>query len=272
MALDFAKIQARLQTLKEPSYTTSGGANSLLWKPSAGVQVIRILPYIHQPDFPFVDLQFYYEFGKTMLAPCAEGRPDPVAEFVAKLRSTRDKEDFKSSLKFTPKKRTLAAILVRGTNGQPDEFKVWSFGPKIFTEILTIMDDPDYGDITDPKTGRDISLTYLTAQQTSNGFPDTKLVFKPKQTIATDDPELLEKIKNMPKFNTLYTEPTYDELKIALEAYLRNSVSDGTAPQSTVASTKKDDTFIKEMNAPVKATNKKRPEDVVAEFDDLFND
>ena len=55
MSLDLAKIRSRLDSLK----TTTTKSTSL-WKPTPGKCVIRIVPYAHNPENPFIELLFHY--------------------------------------------------------------------------------------------------------------------------------------------------------------------------------------------------------------------
>jgi hypothetical protein len=55
-----------------------------------------------------------------------------------------------------PKLRTFAPIVVRGQENEGVKF--WGFGKTVYQEILAIVADPDYGDITDETNGRDIVI------------------------------------------------------------------------------------------------------------------
>ena len=80
--MDINAIKSKLNQLQT---TTSTKEN--FWKPEPGTQVVRIVPYKHNKDNPFIELFFHYNLGnnKTYLSPLSFGRPDPVAEFADKL-------------------------------------------------------------------------------------------------------------------------------------------------------------------------------------------
>ena len=56
--------------------------------------------------------------------------------------------------------RTFKPVIVRGEESEGVKF--WGFGKTAYQELLSIIIDPDYGDITDPKNGRDITLEFKT--------------------------------------------------------------------------------------------------------------
>lgn len=228
-------INQKLNQLKQSQEKSeTGGNKDLIFKPKKGQTVVRILPDTHRPDYPFSELHFYYDFGRTYLSPHTFGEPDPVLEFIQELkRPTQDKEKVKDNWrlagKLQPKSRTYVPILIRGyidpntkelVNLQEHEgVKFWGFGKTIYQELLSVIADPDFGDITDLKTGRDVVVEYIPAEK-DGAFPDIKVRVKPNQSPATSDPEVLEKIKQMPDIFKHFTKPSYEELRDALKAYM----------------------------------------------------
>ena len=83
MAINLDAIKQKLNSLQN---VTSKSNN--LWKPEPGTTVVRIIPYQHNRDNPFIELYFHYNFsGKSILSPSSFGRPDPIMEFAEKLIS-----------------------------------------------------------------------------------------------------------------------------------------------------------------------------------------
>jgi hypothetical protein len=86
MPLDLSKIKSRLDALKNNTTKSTS-----LWKPVPGKHTVRIVPYSHNPENPFIELLFHYNMnGKTYLSPSTFGRPDPIVEFASKLKKTGD--------------------------------------------------------------------------------------------------------------------------------------------------------------------------------------
>ena len=251
--MDLNAIKNRLSQLQ-----TTNNRTSNLWKPSPGSQVVRIVPYKFNADNPFIELYFHYDLGgKNYLSPISFGRPDPIEEFAQKLKSTGSKDDYRLGRKIEAKMRTFAPVIVRGEENQGVKF--WGFGKTVYQELLSIIADPDYGDITDSVNGRDVAVEFKTAEETGKSFPSTSIRVKPNQTPITEDASVLESINESQKNITeIYTERSYDELTQALDSYLNGD-------SSNEEETKQEE--VKET-APASSYDKKETSDA---FDDLFN-
>lgn len=258
MAINLDSIKAKLQQMQQAS--NGGGGNKAsehMWKPTVGKSQVRIVPYAFDKNNPFQEMYFHYEIGKrTMVSPQSFGRPDPIVEFAEKLKRSGDKDDWKLGKKIEPKFRVYAPVIVRGL--EHEGVKFWSFGKQIYTELLSIISDPDYGDITDLMNGRDITVEY-TAAEKEGAFPTTAVRVKPNTSPATTDKEIAEKIVNgQTDLKELFTELSYEEMTEALQKWLDpNAASeDGT----------------KAASKPISgATTVTKSEDITSAFDSLFN-
>ena len=250
--MDINAIKSRLNTLQ----STSSTANSF-WKPPAGKTQIRITPYVENKDNPFVELFFHYSLvpNKTVLSPLSFGRPDPVQQFADKLKSTGDKDEWIQGKRIEPKMRTFVPVVVRGE--ESEGVKWWGFGKTVYQELLSIIADPDYGDISDAMTGRDIVVERQTAAEAGNQYGKTTIRVKPNQTALVEDMDLSKKLLTVqPNIVELYTEPDFETLKGHLSTFLN---PDGGTEET--------------------ATEKKEPEMVTSQassnveddFDKLFN-
>ena len=250
--MDLNAIKNRLNQLQ-----TTNNRTSNLWKPQPGTQVVRIVPYKFNADNPFIELYFHYDLGgKNYLSPVSFGRPDPIEEFAQKLKSTGSKEDYRLGKKIEAKMRTFAPVVVRGEENQGVKF--WGFGKTVYQELLSIIADPDYGDITDPVNGRDVAVEFKTAEETGKSFPSTSIRVKPNQTPITEDASVLETVMESQKNITeIYQERSYDELTEALNEYLNGDSSSDDESKEEVKET-----------ASVSSFDKKETSDA---FDDLFN-
>lgn len=273
MSLDLTKIKSRLESLKSTQNKTTA-----VWKPNPGKNVIRIVPYAHNPENPFIELLFHYNMnGKTYLSPATFGRPDPIVEFANKLKKSGDKEEWKTGRSLEPKLRTYVPVLVRGA--EHEGVKFWGMGKQVYQEILSIIADADYGDITDLKAGRDIVVEFKTAEETGKSFPETTIRVKPNQTPAFDptDTALKEKVKNQKNVTELFPELSYEELAAVMDTWLNSSQENAEdAEPATPVATEEPDAPAP-APAPKSATAKaavKTPTSTKAiadEFNDLFN-
>jgi len=248
--MDINAIKSRLNQLQN----TSSTANAF-WKPQPGKSQIRITPYIENKDNPFVELFFHYSLvpKKTVLSPLSFGRPDPVQQFADKLKGSGDKDEWIQGKRIEPKMRTFAPVIVRGE--ESEGVKWWGFGKTVYQELLAIIADPDYGDISDVMTGRDIVVERQTAAEAGNQYGKTTIRVKPNQTALVEDAILSENLlKNQPNIVELYTEPSFDELKGHLQNFLNPSAAEETVEKepemvSTQASSNVEDDFDKLFNS-----------------------
>ena len=257
-----------------------------IFKPANGKSQVRIVPYKFNKDIPFIELYFHYNINnKTYLSPMSFGRPDPIVEFAEKLKRTGDTDDWKAGKKMEPKLRTFVPVIVRGKESEGVKF--WGFGKTVYQDILGYIADPDYGDITDPNTGRDIVLEVMSAEESNASYPTTTIRVKPATSKLADSPETIQQLLDGQKEITeLYSELSYAELKGVLENWLN--------PSAAVAT----DDVVEELEAP-KVSAPKQPsvdlggtsdisgdlpwekeeapkaaapkDDVASAFDDLFN-
>ena len=251
--MDLNAIRKRLGQLQ-----TTNNRTSSLWKPQPGKTQIRVVPYEFNKDNPFIELFFHYNLNnRSYLSPISFGRPDPIEEFAQKLKGSGNKEDYQLSKKLEAKMRTFAPVIVRGEESQGVRF--WGFGKTVYQELLSIIADPDYGDITDPVNGRDVVVEFISAEESGASFPTTKIRVKPNQTPISDDPTILEKVKSSQKdIRDIYQEQSYDDLTNVLNEWLNpseDSSTESTPQQATETSTMEE----------------KKVKDTSEAFDELFN-
>ena len=248
--MDINAIKNRLNQLQ-----TTTSTKKSFWKPEPGKTQVRIVPYKFNKDNPFIELFFHYQFGnKTHLSPVSFGRPDPINEFASKLKSTGVKDDWIQGKRLEPKMRTFVPIVVRGQENEGVKF--WGFGKTVYQELLSIIADPDYGDITDPINGRDITVEKMTPAEAGNQYGKTTIRVKPNQSPLTNNKEQLKMMfESQVDINELYTEPSHDELSKVLDAYMNPEQSEDESPKSS------------DSTEPVAAV----ASEVGDAFDDLFN-
>jgi hypothetical protein len=185
-----------------------------------------------------------------------------------------DKEDWKAAKAMEPKLRTFVPVIVRGEEGEGVRF--WGFGKTVYQEILGYIADPDYGDITDPTAGRDLTVEYVSAEDAGTSYPTTTLRVKPNQTpISEDSAKAKAFIDEQTAITELYQELSYDELKNVLESWLdptkatQTTSNEKSVTQETLSTSKP---VSHDMGGSVETPKvSKSLTDVEAAFDDLFN-
>jgi hypothetical protein len=141
--------------------------------------------------------------------------------------------------KLYPKMRIFAPVLVRGEEDKGVRF--WEFGKMVYQELLGVMMDEDYGDITDIAAGRDITVEVIPAKETGKMYDTTTVRVKPVQTPLVQDGEMAESLlENQKNLMDLYTKYSFEEMKESLQRYLAPSEETETVEATTPAKEKVD--------------------------------
>lgn len=208
------------------------GGDDLFWKPIPGKQIIRLLPNPFEEDgFPFLKLQLYNKFGvfgKSMISPNSYGDDDPILDFARKLFNKDSQADKDAARKLFPSTRTFVLVLVKDAQGNVLQGPSWwNFGKTIYNDFLGIMGDDDYGNISDLKEGRDVTVEYTlgsgATEREQKMHATTQIRPKPNASIAYTDESLTEKIKNIKNIEDVFPKPTFEELEEMLRSYLKVS-------------------------------------------------
>lgn len=219
MAINLENVKKKLADIQQ-NETRKQSISDFLWKAPIGKSVIRFVPSQFNPEWPFLEIYQYFGLAKyPITSPITHGEADPIIEFAEALRKTGDKDNRTLAGKIMPAKRIYAPIIIRGK--EDEGIKYWSFSPTIYKELLAILDDEDYGDITDLLQGRDITVEHFDKADTGKTMDSYNIRPKPAITPASNDPNILEKIKTGQRgLEDLLKAPTYQELEEILQKYL----------------------------------------------------
>lgn len=223
MAIDVSKLANRLKQFENEEKQSE--ASKHVWKPKEGLQTVRIVPYKFNPDSPFIELKFYYKLaGSTYLAPCTFGKPDPILEFVETLRASGVQAQRELAKKLEAKSRTYAPIIVRGEEEQGVKF--WGFGVTVYKQLLKLITNPKWGDITSLTEGNDIEIEFhkVSKKKAKDGssFPETNITPDPRKSPVVDPTraDLVQKVKEQIDILTIWNLPEYLDLKSAMDRFL----------------------------------------------------
>lgn len=260
MAIDLDAIRKKLNQL-----SGNNSRRNVMWRPEVDTETtVRLLSFKDNDGQPFKELWFYYNIGNNpgLLAPYQFGKPDPFQELITKLRddgANGDKSAYELAKKLYPKMRCYAPVIVRGEEGEG--VKLWSFGKQVYQNLLNIMLDEDYGDITDPSSGRDIKIKCY--QKPGTQWKLTDIVARPKVTpLSEDASQAKEWLDTMPDPNDLYETKSYEQLEKIINDWLTGDTdddSDGSSRGFSASSTTQTnsasavnesvDSKIKDLNA-----------------------
>lgn len=265
MSLDINALRAKLN-----QFTRTNDRGDALWRPSEGKTVIRIVPWKDNPQNPFIEMYFHYLGNKTHLSPTSYGNRDPILEFAEALAAGGTKDDYAQARPFRPKLRTFVPMIVRGEESKGVRFM--SFGKTVYTELLSIIADPDYGDITDVQNGRDVVVEYIPQEKSDTNFAKTMVRPKPNVTPLSEDAALVQRLlTEQPDIRSLFKEPSYEELKVFLEQYLdpdSASTASSFSTPSTSTQSETNNSVTAEKSQELKSTSVK---DMIDEFDEVFS-
>ena len=213
MGIDIKKMKAKLAALQNK------GGKTNFWRPEEGKKhSVRI---VNTPDGdPFKEYWFHYEIGKnSILCPKKNFQEEcAICNFASKLYKENTEDSAKMAKKFVARQRFFSPVLVRGE--EKEGVKIWGYGKNVYQDLINLVLNPDYGDISDPDNGTDLAM--ISTKAPGAQFPTTKLT--PARNASrlcqgTDD-ECRDLMESVPDFETLHDRKTSAEVATALDEYL----------------------------------------------------
>jgi len=249
----------------------------IFWKPKVGKHQIRIVPSKFNKSTPFREVYFHYGYTKgPILALTNWGEADPIAEAAQKLRKSDNPDHWQMAKKITPKMRVFAPVIVRGEEDMG--VRLWEFGKEIYTQLMNIAMNEDYGDYTDIQDGRDFIVE--GTDDTVAGRKVVKCILTPrvKTTPITDDATALKTyLEEQPDIFAINKKHTYESLKEIFEKWANPEEEDDNAPIATASDdeeteipSKGDLPWEKEEKQSPYTLQTKQPK--ADKFEDLFNE
>jgi len=105
--------------------------------------------------------------------------------------------------------------------------RIWGYGKTAYENLLTLVLNPEYGDITDTETGTDLTMTY--GKPPGASFPQTKLVPRRRSSPLCEDltPEkCAELLDSIPEFSGLFERKTSADVQTILDTFMNSQVDD----------------------------------------------
>ena len=117
----------------------------------------------------------------------------------------------------TARQRFFSPVLVRGEEKQG--IRIWGYGKTAYETLLTLVLNPDYGDITDVDEGTDLTINY--GKPAGASFPQTKIQPRRKTSKLVDSQEhVAELLSNIPTIDGLFEKKSTEEVEALLDAFL----------------------------------------------------
>ena len=267
MAIDFDAIRKKLNAL-----SGQNKKSSVTWRPEEGKDYnVRIVPIPNNGGQPFVDRWYYYGIGGDkapgILAPYQFNKKDPIQDLITKLREDGSDASKELAKKLYPKMRTYAAVVVRGE--EEKGVRLWSFGKMIYQDLLKLMLDEDYGDITDPESGRDIKVS--VSKSPGKTFADTKVTPRATQTpLSKDQNQLKTWLSNVPNIDDYEELLESEQIEKRVNDWLTGGSTNNEVGTQRGGSTTRLAELEEEISTPAKT--KPASKNTFDDLDDAFAD
>jgi hypothetical protein len=238
MGINFDALRKRLDNLSGNNKKSNSS-----WKPKEGEEyTVRLLSFPNNEGQPFKELWFYYNIGNNpgLLAPYQFGKPDPIQDLINKLRDEGTKESYELAKKLYPKMRCYAPVVVRGE--EEKGVQIWAFGKQVYQSLLGIMLDEDYGDITDPESGRDVKVKCF--KPPGKKYSETEVMPRGKSSnLTTNAATAKQWLNNIPDVGAMFELKSSDELTKIVNDWINGGMQDGDGtPRGGPAASDDDDT------------------------------
>ena len=217
--MDTNKLAKRLAKLQEKA--NGGGGKNVFFKSKDEKQKIRMVPYPHSEDgIGFIEAYFHFNVAghRSLLCPKETfGEPCPICELAEEFKNMGNKDSWKQFKKYSPKLRTYSPVIIRGE--EDEGVKLWGYGSTIYEALLEKFMDSEWGNLSDPKTGRDLTVWTVPKGSAANDTdydkpkmdvsPNQSPLFKNKAEISS----LLESIPDYMNDGSTFPVRSYQELK-----------------------------------------------------------
>jgi len=218
--MDLNSLKSRLSALQNPRGGQKKDFSLTIWKPTVGKHSIRIVPSAYTRQNPFKEVFIHYGIGnKMMVSPSTFGEKDPIVEFAQGLRKSSEKDNWSLAKKLEPKLRVFVPVIVRGEEDKG--VRLWEFGKQVYMDLLSLVEDEDVGDYTDPIQGRDITVETSGKETTGLMYNTSTVRVRTKITPLSEDADKVKLwLETQPDPTTLFKRFTYEEMKAALLSHL----------------------------------------------------
>lgn len=280
--LDVSKLMGKLKELNENTSQNSSGLSFL--SINDGRNVVRILPPSDKMESFGEEVWVHYGIGKSSsnkngtMVVCPktanENAPCPVCEAskeLYNLSTKKDDEYMKQAKAYNRKKRVYYNAIDRSvdlgtfelrkeddkevwynkaTNEKESPIKVLGTGISVYKDLIKLIIDPEYGDITDPDEGLDVIITKSGSGQYNTEY-DVKTVRK-ESPIGMDNWE-----EHLNDLEPLTKSKSYDDILTIMEGgdpAKGNNSSDSEEKDeepTTQADTEENDAMQSEIEAAI---------------------
>jgi hypothetical protein len=251
--MDLSLIKSKLDSFQNKGQSKEKiDYSKIFWKPKAGKHQVRIIPSKFNKSNPFREIYFHYGYTKApILALSNWGEADPIVEAAQKLRKSDNPDHWAMAKKITPKMRVFAPVVVRGEEG--NGVRLWEFGKEIYTQLMNIAMNEDYGDFTDVSEGRDFVVEGIDSEMLGKKVVKCTLTPRVKTSAITEDATLLTSyLEDQPDIMSINKKHTYESLNEIFQKWANPEDEDDnesivTKDEDDTESSTKDDSKFDDM-------------------------
>jgi hypothetical protein len=225
MATDLKKMREKLLKLNDKS---GGKSTTLYWKPVEGADTtIRILPT--EDGDPLKEFYFHYlkaeKSQQTVLCPKKNfGENCACCDLTSKLYKEGDEESRNMGKEMSAKPRYYSAIIVRGDEDKGAQ--IWGYSKTNYEELLKLMVNPEYGDLTDVDDGLDLVVSI--EKKAGQKYAGASFTPKRKSSPLATKKELVTALVNHgTNFDTLFERKSSSQVAEILDQFLRGGSDEG---------------------------------------------
>lgn len=133
----------------------------------------------------------------------------PICSFIERLQKSGNDEDKSLAMALKARKRVFYNVIDRDDTESKDAVKIMACGTSVQKQIIQILCDPEYGDITDYNEGCDITIK-RTGQSLNTEY---SILPKRNKSVASATLSMEELEEKMTDLDSLWSIPTPEEAK-----------------------------------------------------------
>lgn len=187
-----------------------------MWKPRDGKNTIRILPAASDNGLWFFEAVFHY--GPNIPCLSLADEKCPICRYKDKLLKSSSDDELELANELEGKTRILFNIIdLTEEDSKASGVQIWGHSETTLQKLMTIWNDPEWGDFTDPIEGYDIIV-----EKTDARGPEAYKI-RPRR-----NPSKIEKmswLKKMKRLDQVLKIPSRIDAKRRLTEFLQSSSS-----------------------------------------------
>jgi len=216
----------KLREMYEKSIRGSTNFSDIIWKPSDGENIIRILPPATEDEVFYVEAGTHNFGGYFFWCPRAstdKALRCPICEEVRRRYNSGSELDIEIAQKLKLRRVYLYNIIDRKAE-DPTEVKIYISGKKVWQKIMSYYFDEEYGALDDVDKGYDFKLIKNSLGDFPN-YDDSRPFTKPSPLAESEKKiaEILSNAHNLQEF--IRIEPA-EKLESALVNFLEEFYSE----------------------------------------------